>query len=93
LAGRINSSDGRSFDGKGTFEIPAGVKVIVQTPGGGGFGNAFSRDPALVALDVLKGLILPEAARIDYGVILTPEGDVDEQATRDYRSRRNANVQ
>jgi N-methylhydantoinase A/oxoprolinase/acetone carboxylase beta subunit/N-methylhydantoinase B/oxoprolinase/acetone carboxylase alpha subunit len=90
LAGRINSSDGRSFDGKGTFEIPPGVKIIVQTPGGGGFGNAFSRDPSLVALDVLKGLILPEAARTDYGVILTPDGDVDEQTTRNYRSRRNA---
>jgi N-methylhydantoinase B len=34
------------FDGKGTIHVPAGGRLQVDLPGGGGFGPAAERDPA-----------------------------------------------
>lgn len=55
IAGRVDieSPDGslQEFTGKNTFRIPAGGRLHVRLPGGGGFGDASQRDPALLALD------------------------------------------
>ncbi len=40
--------------------------------GGGGYGDAFARDPALVLEDVLDEKVSIEAARRDYGVAIDP---------------------
>src|ERR1700722_4057189 len=42
--------------------------------GGGGYGDAFARDPALVLEDVLDEKVSIEAARRDYGVVIDPQG-------------------
>ncbi len=42
--------------------------------GGGGYGDAFERDPALVLEDVLDEKVSIEAARRDYGVVIDPQG-------------------
>jgi N-methylhydantoinase B len=55
--------------------------VRLETPGGGGFGNPFSRDPARVARDASLGYVSREAARRDYGVALRDDGSVDAPAT------------
>lgn len=51
-------------------DIPlvAGDRVHVRTPGGGGYGDPFTRDPALVLRDVQLGRYTAEAARDLFGV-------------------------
>src|SRR5215475_5596984 len=48
--------------------VPAGSQAVVRTGGGGGWGDPFTRDPALVCEDVAEGLISAAAARRLYGV-------------------------
>ena len=63
--------------------------MIAETPGGGGWGDPFNRDPDLVLRDVQDGVVSPEAARNDYGVVVTQSTAVDVVATEDVRGRRN----
>lgn len=44
--GRLMLDDGTPLAGKGYQEIPAGRRLIVHTPGGGGYGPADERAPA-----------------------------------------------
>jgi N-methylhydantoinase B len=63
-------------------DIPlrAGDRVEVMTPGGGGYGDPRSRDPALVARDVARGYYTAgEAAKL-WGVELRQDGSADEAA-------------
>jgi N-methylhydantoinase B len=59
--------------------------LAVETAGGGGYGDPFARDPALVLADVLDGLVSEEQARREYGVALS-DGRVDEAATAALRA-------
>jgi N-methylhydantoinase B len=52
--------------------------VHLNQPGGGGYGDPFSRDPELVRQDVIAGYITPEAASADYGVVVRFSGSEDE---------------
>ena len=63
--------------------VKVGVGDMLQyvTWGGGGWGDPLDRDPALVALEVDRGLVSREGAR-RYGVVLTSDGEVDEEATK-----------
>jgi N-methylhydantoinase B len=69
------------------IRVTAGDLLIVRTPGGGGYGDPFERDPALVRRDVARGYFTAEDAERDYGVVLrgTPLA-VDANATA--RARR-----
>jgi len=68
-------------------DIPmrAGDRVEVMTPGGGGYGDAFARDPALVARDVVREYYAAETARTLFGVALAADGGVDAVATAQLR--------
>src|SRR5437764_3633257 len=58
-----------------------------EVAGGGGWGDPLERDPALVLKDVLNDFVSERAARDDYGVVLS--GDpivVDEAATAALRN-------
>ena len=44
------------------------------SPGGGGYGDPKSRDPARVLRDVRDGIVGREAAERDYGVAITTDG-------------------
>ena len=60
-----------------------------MTAGGGGWGDPFERDPAMVRADVMDELVTLEEARRDYGVVLDPATfEVDEPATAALRSGR-----
>jgi N-methylhydantoinase B len=61
--------------------LQVGDRVEVLTPGGGGYGDAFAREPALVARDVSRGYYTIEQARTLYGVVLTAGGRIDVAAT------------
>jgi N-methylhydantoinase B len=86
-----------SKNGKWDTEMPnakifgvrlrAGDAYLMQSGGGGGFGDPLERDPARVAHDVKEGYVSAEAARDDYGVITSTEGILDERATEILRRR------
>jgi N-methylhydantoinase B/oxoprolinase/acetone carboxylase alpha subunit len=66
-AGRVRTASGRVLSGKGHHSIAADDRLIVEMPGGAGYGDPAARDPARVARDLRDGLISPEAARTRYG--------------------------
>ncbi len=68
--------------GKFTSRVPPGTVITLETAGGGGFGDPFTRPPAAVRADVLHGLVSKEAALADYGVVLDENLEVDEEKTR-----------
>ncbi len=86
--GRVSLASGPVLRPKGRQAIPPGGRLRLELPGGGGFGDPLRRDPALVADDVANGLVSEESAEADYGVILTDDGRVDEQATAKRRDIR-----
>lgn len=64
-----------------------GDTMTVLTPGGGGFGDPYLREPEAVLRDVVRGFVSIEAAERDYGVILR-DGRIDEAATSRRRGNR-----
>ena len=64
---RIERSDGTLMRGKGKQFVPHGQTVLLEFPGGAGFGPAAERDPQLIARDLRRGYISAEAASRDYG--------------------------
>lgn len=66
--GRIRVA-GREGDvpGKCELRIDPGACLIVETPGGGGFGEPAQRDPEALARDVALGFVSAAAADRDYG--------------------------
>ncbi len=67
------------------IKISRGQHLHLETPGGGGYGPALTRDPAAVARDVKLGYVSVDGAVEDYGVALTSDGEVDDGATRALR--------
>jgi N-methylhydantoinase B len=67
--------------------IAAGDVIVMQSAGGGGFGDPLTRDPERVRRDVSAGYVSAERARRGYGVVLTAVGDVDTRATIAERAR------
>ncbi|MDE0353921.1 MAG: hydantoinase B/oxoprolinase family protein [bacterium] len=67
--------------------LEAGQVLANNTGGGGGWGNPFERDPALVAKDVRNGFVSVEAAERDYGVAVDPATfNVDTKRTATLRA-------
>ena len=58
--GKVSISDGTRIVDKGNYTIPAGERLILQTPGGGGYGKADNRDKKAIEKDLLHGLISDE---------------------------------
>ncbi|MBI2863826.1 MAG: hydantoinase B/oxoprolinase family protein, partial [Chloroflexi bacterium] len=72
-----------------TVPIECGDGVSVKTSGGGGFGDPFDREPALVLEDVIAGLVSLEQANASYGVVIDPATkSIGLQATRQTRALR-----
>ncbi|SMH53934.1 hydantoinase B/oxoprolinase family protein [Mesorhizobium australicum] len=65
--GTIHLSSGEKLAGKGTYSIPAGTRLYINSPGAGGHGNPLDRDRAAILRDLELGLISPEAAEKLYG--------------------------
>jgi N-methylhydantoinase B len=66
-AGVIRLRSGAHLAGKGQHLIPAGDRVIIMSPGGGGIGDPRGRERAMVESDLANELISFEAAREIYG--------------------------
>jgi len=65
-----------------------GDVFICEGPAGGGYGDPFRRPAVSVQADFLDGLISRATAEREYGVTLTPVGEVDIQATNQLRQDR-----
>ena len=69
-------------------QVAPGDRIVFRTAGGGGWGDALERDPAVVRRDVVRGLLTAESAREGYGVALNGNGkEVDRTATEELRGR------
>jgi N-methylhydantoinase B len=65
----------------GSFPLELDDVVVMETSGGGGFGDPLERDPERVAADVAEGYVTGAAAASTYGVVWG-DGHVDREATR-----------
>jgi N-methylhydantoinase B len=64
----------------GGFPLLPGDLLLMESSGGGGFGDPLERDPALVVADVAEGYVTRDAAEATYGLVWS--GDtVDAGAT------------
>ena len=64
--GRLYLKSGKEMKGKGRQSIPAGDRLIIEMPGGGGLGKAEDRDLKKVKLDVKNGFVSEGQARDIY---------------------------
>ena len=63
------------------------ARFVAHTPGGGGWGSPFERAPDLVLRDVRDGVVSVERAAIDYGVVISADGQgLDLEATNTLRA-------
>lgn len=68
------------------IKVTKGDVLVMDTWGGGGWGDPLKRPATLVAEDARNGLITRDGAR-DYGVVLDAAFAVDEAATEALRAR------
>ena len=84
----INPDDeARTIHSKGKYALRDGDVVSHRLSGGGGYGNPLERDLELVARDVVAGLLSPDGARREYGVVVNGRGQIDVEATKAERAR------
>ena len=72
--------------------IQAGQRIMFDYGGGGGWGHPYERDPQAVLEDVLDEYVSVDAARREYGVVLTGSLEeltleIDPNATEKLRSQ------
>ena len=72
--GRVRLASGKELCGKGRQPVPAGDRLIIEMPGGGGYGDPSERAPEQVAADLRNEIVSPEAAARDYGVKVDDDG-------------------
>jgi N-methylhydantoinase B len=65
--GRVHLLSGQELQGKGLQRIPPNDRLILETPGGGGYGDPHQRAPEQLQQDVTFDLVSPQAAAADYG--------------------------
>ena len=77
------------------YPLRAGDRFRLDTPGGGGIGAAFERDPERVLEDVRDGYVSVDGARRDYGVVLVKKDEawaIDQVATKRTRAQGRSSV-
>ena len=65
-AGAARLASGARFDDKAVHTVPAGDRLIVELPGGGGLGDPRRRSPDRIRADLEAGYVSPEGAKRDY---------------------------
>ncbi len=67
------------------IRVQASDLLLFETWGGGGWGDPLTREPAIVARDVRRGLLTSDGAQT-YGVVLTETLAIDNDATTALRA-------
>jgi len=65
--GLARRGSGKLIPDKGVHVIETGDSLVVELPGGGGFGDPAQREKIMIEADLAAGLVTPESARQDYG--------------------------
>jgi N-methylhydantoinase B len=63
----LGSKDERETPASGRYDLRAGERFLLQSAGGGGYGDPQKRDRASLARDISEGYVSAEAAARDYG--------------------------
>ena len=66
-AGTARLGSGLVLATKAVHTIPAGDRIVLELPGGGGVGDPARRAPARIEADLAAGLVSPDDAARDYG--------------------------
>jgi N-methylhydantoinase B len=66
VKGVARLGSGKAIPDKGIHVIPTGDSLVVELPGGGGFGDPRLRARALVEADVKAGVVSPESVKRNY---------------------------
>jgi N-methylhydantoinase B len=75
-------TEARVLESKFIATLHRGDVLRHELAGGGGWGDPLERDPMRVLHDVRNGLVSPDGARRDYGVVIDTESwTVDEEST------------
>lgn len=82
----FDADDDKRYTGMMRGDFEPGETLSVRTGGGGGFGDPLERDPEAVLADVRDGYVSREAARKEYGVVVTVDNEIDWDATKARRS-------
>jgi len=56
MTGYVGLASGATLPSKGRHTVPRGDRIVIQSPGGGGLGDAGLRDAALIRQDLEYGL-------------------------------------
>jgi N-methylhydantoinase B len=87
----INEKDG---DPSGLTLCQKGEVIQFLSAGGGGYGDAYERDPEAVEQDVRNGYVSIEKAREEYGVVVDPVSlNVDVVETEKVRKSKKKDLQ
>ena len=70
------------------IHLEHGQRLRLETPGGGGYGNPFERDPLRISRDVSLGYVTVEAAAKYYKCSVSTDGNLDLAATDKMRKER-----
>jgi len=79
---------GATLNAKGRQAVPAGECLVMEMPGGGGYGNPLERDIDAVCEDVRNGLVSPAAALAHYGVVVDDQAVLDAAASAGQRKQK-----
>jgi len=66
-AGTARLGSGLVLATKAVHTIPAGDRIVLELPGGGGVGDPARRAPARIEADLAAGLVSADGAARDYG--------------------------
>lgn len=79
------SDDAREVAKVAGYPVRRGQRILLETGGGGGWGNPHERPTEVVLADVIDGYVSPEGAEADYGVVTIVNEDgrriIDTDAT------------
>jgi len=78
--------NGEKIGSRSVGVLNPGDEICLCTPGGGGYGDPYQRDPARVLADIVAGKISQARAKQDYGVAIS-DGDINTEETKQLRSR------
>ncbi|MFL5051303.1 MAG: hydantoinase B/oxoprolinase family protein [Xanthobacteraceae bacterium] len=66
---RLGTDAEQDTRASGRYEMRAGERFLIQTAGGGGYGDANRRDRTLVENDLAEGAVTRAGAARDYGLV------------------------
>jgi N-methylhydantoinase B len=64
---RLGTADERETPASGRYELRTGERFLLQSAGGGGYGDPRKRDRAALRRDIAEGYVSSSAAARDYG--------------------------